>query len=81
MHTKTSSHDPTINHEPYVSPEVAADFLGLTRETVLRMARAGRLPAHPITGSGRKHWWRFKLSELDKHVHSDVNTSHAPVRR
>jgi excisionase family DNA binding protein len=80
MRTKTSSHDSTIHHEPYVSPEVAAEFLGLTRETVIRMARARRLPAHPIKGSGRKHWWRFKLSELDKHVQSDVNTPYAPVR-
>src|ERR1035438_7622767 len=34
---------------------------------IIRMARSGALPAHPL-GTGRRRQWRFKLSELDKHM-------------
>jgi excisionase family DNA binding protein len=67
--------------ESYVSPERAAEFLSLPRESVIRMARAGKLPAHPITfASGRKQW-RFKLSELDRHMQGGLESSHPLVRQ
>jgi len=40
-----------MNHqipEPYVTPEEAADFLRTNRLKVIRMARSGLLPAHPL---------------------------------
>jgi excisionase family DNA binding protein len=66
--------------EPYVSPEEAAAFLKTNRLKVIRMARAGFLPAHPL-GIGRRRQWRFKLSELDRHLQGGIKTDHPPVRQ
>ena len=41
-------------HEPFVAPERAADFLALSRKTVLKLARRGDLPAHPVGRGVRK---------------------------
>ncbi len=67
--------------EPYVSPEEAAAFLGIRREAVLLMAREGRLPAHPIFVTGKRRQWRFKLSELDKHMKHVDTSRNPPVRQ
>ena len=53
----------SMNLEPYVNPSVAAGFLGLHPRTVMRLARAGAIPGHPVRGNRRKQW-RFLLSEL-----------------
>jgi hypothetical protein len=45
-----------------VSSQYAAHFLNMHPKTVLRKAREGSLPAHPI-GRDRKRW-HFYLSEL-----------------
>lgn len=66
--------------EPYVSPEEAAAFLKTNRLKVIRMARAGSLPAHPL-GAGSRRQWRFKLSELDRHMQGGIKTGHPPVRQ
>jgi excisionase family DNA binding protein len=61
--------------EPYVSPERAAEFLSLDRERVIRLARAGKLPGHPIgMGTGSRRQWRFKLSELDRYMQGLSNS-------
>lgn len=65
--------------EPYVDPEQAAAFLNTNRLKVIRMARSGSLPAHPL-GAGKRRQWRFKLSELDKHMQAASNDAHPPVR-
>jgi excisionase family DNA binding protein len=65
--------------EPYVSPEEAAEFLRITRLKVIRMARSGALPAHPL-GKGKRCQWRFKFSELDRHMQRGVNSPNPPVR-
>jgi excisionase family DNA binding protein len=49
--------------ERFVGADEAAEFLSLTRRRVLELARAGKLPAHPI-GDGTRRIWRFRLSEL-----------------
>jgi hypothetical protein len=49
--------------EGFVDAEQAARFLFLTRRHVLELARAGKLPGHPI-GNGTRRVWRFRLSEL-----------------
>jgi excisionase family DNA binding protein len=72
-----------MNHqipEPYVTPEEAADFLRTNRLKVIRMARSGLLPAHPL-GSTKRRQWRFKLSELDKHMQGGIETNYPPVRQ
>jgi hypothetical protein len=49
--------------ERFVDADAAAKFLSLSRRSVLDLARAGKLPAHPIGDSSRRVW-RFRLSEL-----------------
>jgi excisionase family DNA binding protein len=66
--------------EPYVSPEDAAAFLKINRLKIIRMARSGAVPAHPI-GTTKRRQWRFRLSELDRYMQGDVETKHPPVRQ
>jgi excisionase family DNA binding protein len=66
--------------EPYIGPEEAAEFLKTNRLKIIRMARSGSLPAHPL-GSGKRHQWRFKRSELDKHMQRGIDIAHPPVRQ
>ena len=49
--------------EGFVDADQAAKFLSLTRRRVLDLARARKLPGHPIGGDSRRVW-RFRLSEL-----------------
>lgn len=53
----------SVRLEPFVDAARAAEFLGMPRKTVLNFARRGSMPAHPV-GEGRRHVWRFRLSEL-----------------
>jgi Helix-turn-helix domain len=64
--------------EPFVSAEIAAEFLGINARAVSRMARAGSLPAHPL-GDGQRKRWRFLLSELDAAMRGRNNCSRQPV--
>ncbi len=56
--------DRSIQFEPFVDANTVAMFLAITRRQVLELARAGKIPSHPLLGSRRKVW-RFKLSEVD----------------
>ncbi len=49
--------------EGFVDADEAGKFLSLTRRRILELARAGRLPGHPI-GHGARRVWRFRLSEI-----------------
>ena len=49
--------------EAFVDADEAATFLSLTRRRVLDLARARKLPGHPI-GDGARRMWRFRLSEI-----------------
>jgi hypothetical protein len=49
--------------EGFVDADEAGKFLSLNRRRILELARAGRLPGHPI-GDGARRVWRFRLSEL-----------------
>jgi hypothetical protein len=62
------------NPEPFVDADRAAEFLAITPRRVKELARQGLLPAHPL-GNGRRHVWRFRLSEL---AHSMGNKLVAP---
>jgi len=66
--------------EPYVDPDQAAAFLKINRLKIIRMARSGALPAHPL-GTGNRRQWRFKLSELDKHMQHDIDIARPSVRQ
>ena len=63
--------------EPYVDAAEAAHFLAISRRSVMRLARQGNIPAHPV-GEGRRHSWRFLLSELDSWMHNRVNSHCRP---
>jgi hypothetical protein len=49
--------------EPFVDAIQGAEFLGIRPRRLLEMARAGKIPGHPI-GHGKRKTWRFRLSEL-----------------
>jgi hypothetical protein len=49
--------------EGFVDADEAGKFLSLNRRRILELARAGKLPGHPI-GDGARRVWRFRLSEL-----------------
>ena len=65
--------------EPYVDARVGGKFLGIHPKTLMRLARLGEVPAHPIS-DGIRHHWRFLLSELDTWMKSKVNSTSHPVR-
>jgi len=58
---------PSVREAP-VSQQYAASFLNMHPKTVLRKAREGTLPAHPV-GMERKRW-HFYVSELDDWLRS-----------
>jgi hypothetical protein len=62
--------------EPFVDPPTAAGFLAMKPRQLLELARAGILPGHPI-GPGKRHSWRFRLSELAASVASRVDSRSA----
>ncbi len=55
--------------EGFVDADEAGKFLTLNRRRILELARAGKLPGHPI-GVGTRRVWRFRLSELAAAVSS-----------
>jgi len=68
----SSAELPYVAREAPVGPEDAGRFLKMHTKTVLRKARSGVLPAHPV-GYIRKRW-HFYLSELDDWLRSQKNT-------
>lgn len=64
--------------EPFVTADRAAAFVGITRRTLLRKVRMGQIPAHPLDRSAKKKEWRFKLSELDRHLCCGLNSFAQP---
>jgi len=59
--------------EGFVDADEAGKFLSLTRRRILDLARARKLPGHPI-GDGARRVWRFRLSELAAAVAKNVFT-------
>jgi len=60
--------------EAFVDADEAGKFLSLNRRRILELARAGKLPGHPI-GEGARRVWRFRLSELANTLAKNVFTS------
>lgn len=54
-----------VPQEPFVDADRAANFLAMSRKTLLAKSRSGHLPGHPI-GEGPRKIWRFRLSELSR---------------
>ncbi len=63
--------------EPWVSAESVADYLGVTRAYVLKLALLGRIPARALPalkeGATRQRW-RFRISEIDTWMCDRSNT-------
>jgi hypothetical protein len=66
--------NPEISLEPFVDVLRAAEFLSVRPRWLMDLARAGKIPAHPL-GGGKRRVWRFRLSEL---AHSMGNKLVAP---
>jgi hypothetical protein len=66
--------------EPFVDAAHAAKFLALPRRRILDLARARKLPAHPI-GDGARRIWRFRLSELAAAITSQQNSGFISRKR
>lgn len=67
--------------EPFVGPEVVAEFLDIEPETAARYARLGYLPAHPLHVVGKRMYWRFLLSEVQAAMVARTNTYKEPQQR
>ncbi len=65
------------NPEAFISPAEAAEFLRCSSRYVLRLARSGQLPAHPLRRGARQQW-RFLKSELYKHLTSLTSSNNVP---
>ena len=72
--------------EPYVDADTVAAFLSDTRDSVLKLTRAGKIRSYPYKGRQR-HVYRFRLSEvaedmvaMRKPAQSTISPA-APVRR
>lgn len=66
--------------EGFVDADEAGKFLFLNRRRILELARAGKLPGHPI-GDGTRRVWRFRLSELATAVSSKPKSGFASRQR
>jgi len=62
--------------EPYVDSKQAAAFLAFDWKQVQKLAREGKIPAHPVLSGprNRRRTWRYKLSELDQWARSQRNS-------
>jgi predicted DNA-binding transcriptional regulator AlpA len=65
--------------ERFIDAEKAAEFVQLNRKTLLRFAREGSIPAHPLTGIKRRKW-RFLISELDAWARAKLNSTSDPCQ-
>ena len=56
-----------MDHEKFVSAKIAAEFLGISETFICKLAREGKVPAHPLPVGNKKlrRTWRFRLSELN----------------
>jgi excisionase family DNA binding protein len=66
-----------LGFEMPLTTREAAAYVGLHPKTVERMARAGDIPAHPVSGVRRKTW-RFYPSELDLWLRTRLHSTCRP---
>ncbi len=51
-------------YDGWLTANEAASYLKVKPRSILKWAKEGRIPAHPLSGSARVTW-RFLKSELD----------------
>jgi hypothetical protein len=49
----------SMTQEPYVDAAKAAEFLDIPVRYLSDLARAGRLPGHPLSMGAKRNVWRF----------------------
>jgi hypothetical protein len=54
---------PYKNGKHFLNPDEAAQVLRMDSRTLVRWARLGQVPAHPL-GEGKRRLWRFIETEL-----------------
>jgi hypothetical protein len=70
--------------EPFVDADRAAEFSALTRKMLLELVRRKIVRGYPIGTGGKRHHWKFKLSELEedlKRLASHDNLESAASRK
>jgi excisionase family DNA binding protein len=71
---QASSRDEVNDPKPaLLEAKQAAALLNISPRTLLRWAREGLVPAHPLSGTKRRIW-RFLAAELDAWALSRVNS-------
>ena len=66
-----------LGYELPMNTKEAAAYVGFHWKTVERMARAGEIPAHPVSGVRRKTW-KYYASELDVWLRGKVSSRRHP---
>ena len=61
-----------MNIEPYATADDIAAHLKITRRQVLEMTRRGLIPARPLGVGKCRRVWRYKISEVEAAIASDV---------
>ena len=67
------THFPNIPADAYLNAQQAAEFLGISPKKLMQLARAHRVPAYGL-GDGLRKMWRFRRSELDSWMQSEVHS-------
>ncbi|MFB3813102.1 MAG: helix-turn-helix domain-containing protein [Terriglobales bacterium] len=65
--------------EQFAEAEEAAPFVRMSPRHLKKLAREGRIPAHP-RGDGQRRRWLFLFSELDQWMRRRVNFACDPCR-
>jgi hypothetical protein len=70
-----------MTKEPYVDAAKAAEFLDIPIRYLTDLARAGRLPGHPLSMGTKRNVWRFRLSEIEQSISKTGATFTEPTDR
>jgi predicted DNA-binding transcriptional regulator AlpA len=81
MNSQTPAfHPPSVAQlERFAEAEEVASFVGMSPRHLKKLAREGRVPAHP-RGDGQRRRWLFLFSELDAWMRGRVNSLCDPCR-
>jgi hypothetical protein len=67
--------------EPLLEAEEACQIPRMSARHLLKLAREGKIPAHPRpSATGQRRRWLFLASELYTHVLAKVNSAGDPGR-
>ena len=67
--------------EPFVDTDTAAAHLAISPRRLLDLVRDGDLPAYPLVLGRKRHEWRFRLSDLERVLCHNGDSSTAPLGR